>query len=118
VLIVMNERGVNSLLGSKSKLGVDASVAAGPAGRSAMAATDMGMKADILAFARTGGVYIGAVANGSSLRPDDDGNRSIYNRELTSKYIVRSGEVPVPAAGRPLVQILDQTTVASASPAP
>jgi SH3 domain-containing YSC84-like protein 1 len=116
VLLVMNERGVNSLLGSKSKLGVDASVAAGPFGRSAMAATDMGMRADILAFARTGGAYLGAVLNGSSLRPDNTGNTALYGRELTSKQIVRSGEIPVPPAGRPLVQMLDQTTVAAAAP--
>ena len=116
ILVVMNERGVNSLLGSKSKLGVDASVAAGPFGRSAMAATDMGMRADILAFSRTGGAYLGAVLNGSSLRPDGNGNTALYGRELTSKQIVRSGEVPVPAAGRPLVQMLDQTTVAAATP--
>ncbi len=118
VLLVMNERGVNSLLGSKSKLGVDASFAAGPLGRSAMAATDLGMKADILAFSRTGGVYLGAVLNGSSLRPDGNGNTALYGRELSSKQIVRSGEVPVPPAGRPLIQLLDQTTkVASAAPA-
>jgi SH3 domain-containing YSC84-like protein 1 len=115
ILLVMNERGVNSLLGSKSKLGVDASVAGGPFGRSAMAATDMGMRADILAFARTGGAYLGAVLNGSSLRPDNTGNTALYGRELTSKQIVRSGEVPVPPPGRPLVQMLDQTTMAAAT---
>lgn len=118
VLLVMNERGVNSLLGSKSKLGVDASVAAGPAGRSAMAATDMGMKADMLAFARTGGVYAGVALNGGTLRPDGTGNQALYGRELPAKQIVRSGEVPVPPAGRPLIQLLDQTRVAaSAKPA-
>lgn len=118
VLLVMNERGVNSVLSSKSKLGVDASVAAGPFGRSALAATDLGFKADILAFSRTGGAYLGAVLDGSSLRPDNDGNTGLYNRELTSKYIVRSGEVPVPASGRRFVDILDATTVvAKAAPA-
>jgi SH3 domain-containing YSC84-like protein 1 len=110
VLLVMNERGVNSLLGSKSKLGVDASVAAGPFGRSGAAATDMGMKADILAVSRTGGAYIGAVLAGSSLRPDTTANAALYNRDLPAKYIVRSGEVPVPAAGRRLVSVLDETT--------
>ena len=117
VLLVMNERGVNSLLGSKSKLGVDASVAAGSLGRSAMAATDLGMRADILAFSRTGGVYLGAVLNGSTLRPDNTGNQALYGRELTAKQIVRSGEVPVPPAGRPLIQMLDQARVVAAAPA-
>jgi lipid-binding SYLF domain-containing protein len=116
VLLVMNERGVNSLLGSKSKLGVDASVAGGPFGRSIMGATDMGMKADIVAFSKTGGAYLGAVLNGSTLRPDNTGNHALYGRELTSKQIVRSGEVPVPPSGRPLIQILDQSKVVAAGP--
>jgi SH3 domain-containing YSC84-like protein 1 len=117
VLLVMNQRGVNSLLSSKSKLGVDASFAVGPFGRSVMGATDLGMKADILAFSRTGGAYLGAVLNGSSLRPDNTGNQALYGRELTAKQIVRSGEVPVPPAGRPLIQMLDQTKVAAVTPA-
>jgi lipid-binding SYLF domain-containing protein len=116
VLLVMNERGVNSLLGSKSKLGVDASLAAGPLGRSATAATDLGMKADILAFSKTGGAYLGAVLNGSTLRPDNEGNQALYGRELTSKQIVRSGEVPVPPAGRPLIQVLDESRVVASAP--
>jgi lipid-binding SYLF domain-containing protein len=115
VLLVMNERGVNSLLSSKSKLGVDASLAVGPLGRSAMGATDMGMKADIIAFARTGGAYLGAVLNGSTLRPDNTGNQALYGRELQAKQIVRSGEVPVPPAGRPLIQILDERRVVAAA---
>jgi SH3 domain-containing YSC84-like protein 1 len=117
VLLVMNERGVNSLLSSKSKLGADASFAVGPFGRSVMGATDLGMKADILAFSRTGGAYLGAVLNGSSLRPDNTGNQALYGRELSAKQIVRSGEVPVPPAGRPLIQMLDQTKVVAAAPA-
>ncbi|HEY6306776.1 MAG TPA: lipid-binding SYLF domain-containing protein [Candidatus Angelobacter sp.] len=118
VLLVMNERGVNSLLSTKSKLGVDGSVAAGPFGRSMVAATDMGMRAKILAFSRTGGAYLGAVLNGSTLRPDNTGNTALYGRELTARQIVRSGEVPVPPAGRPLIQTLDQTTVATVAPPP
>lgn len=115
VLFVMNQRGVNSLLSSKSKLGVDASVAAGPFGRGASAATDMGMKADIIAIARNGGAYAGAILNGSSLRPDGTGNQALYGRELTSRQIVRSGEVLVPPAGRPLIQLLDEHRVVAAA---
>jgi lipid-binding SYLF domain-containing protein len=118
VLFVMNERGVNSLLSSKSKLGVDGSVAAGPFGRGFVAATDMGMKAQLIAFSRNGGVYLGAVLAGSTLRPDNNGNAALYGRELTAKQIVRSGEVPVPPAGRPLIQRLDQTKVAAVEPPP
>jgi lipid-binding SYLF domain-containing protein len=115
VLFVMNQRGVNSLLSSKSKLGVDASIAAGPFGRGATAATDMGMKADIIAIARNGGVYAGASLDGSSLRPDGTGNQALYGRELTNRQIVRSGEVPVPPAGRPLIQLLDEHRVMAAA---
>lgn len=116
VLLVMNERGVNSLLSTKSKLGVDASAAGGPFGRVFVAATDMGMRAKMLAFSRTGGAYLGAVLNGSTLRPDNNGNTALYGRELTARQIVRSGEVPVPPAGRPLIQTLDQTKVAAVAP--
>jgi lipid-binding SYLF domain-containing protein len=118
VLLVMNERGVNSLLSTKSKLGVDASVAGGPFGKSVMGATDMGMRADILAFSKTGGAYLGAVLNGSSLRPDGGANEALYGRELTARQIVRSGEVPVPPPGRPFVQRLDQSTVAAVEEPP
>jgi lipid-binding SYLF domain-containing protein len=116
VLLVMNERGVTSLLSTKSKLGADGSYAIGPFGRSITATTDMGMKAKMLAFSRTGGVYLGAVLNGSTLRPDNNGNTALYGRELTATQIVRSGEVPVPPAGRPLIQTLDQTTMAAVAP--
>lgn len=116
VLLVLNERGVNSLLRSKSKLGGDISIAAGPIGRSAIAATDLGMRAQILAYSHTGGVFAGAALAGSSLRPDNRGNEALYGRELTAREIVRSGQVPVPADGRPLIQMLDQAgTVAAAS---
>jgi SH3 domain-containing YSC84-like protein 1 len=114
VLLVMNERGVNSLLRSKSKLGGDVSVAAGPIGRSFTAATDLGMRAEILSYSHTGGVFAGVALNGSSLRPDNDGNTALYGRELTARQILRSGQVAVPAEGRPLILMLDQTTSAAA----
>jgi SH3 domain-containing YSC84-like protein 1 len=115
VMLVMNERGVDSLLRSKSKLGGDVSVAAGPIGRSFTAATDLGMRAELLSYSHTGGVFAGAALNGSSLRPDNDGNTSLYGRELTAREIVRSGEVAVPADARPLILMLDQTTNAAAA---
>jgi lipid-binding SYLF domain-containing protein len=116
VLLVLNERGVNSLLRSKSKLGGDLSVAAGPIGRSVTAATDLGMRAQILAYSHTGGVFAGVALNGSTLRPDNRGNESLYGRELTARDIVRSGQVPVPADGRPLIQTLEQSTNVAAAP--
>lgn len=109
VLLVLNERGVNSLLKSKAKLGGDVSVAAGPIGRQMTAATDLGMRAQILAYSHTGGVFAGVALTGSTLRPDNQGNESLYGRELTAREIVRSGQIPVPPDGRPLIQLLDQT---------
>jgi len=116
VLLVLNERGVNSLLKSKVKLGGDVSVAAGPIGRTAEAATDLGMRAQILAYSHTGGVFAGVALDGSTLRPDNTSNDALYGRELTAREIVRSGEVPVPADARPLIQMLDQYKESAASP--
>ena len=116
VLLVLNERGVNSLLRSKAKLGGDVSVAAGPVGRSMYAATDLGMRAQILSYSHTGGVFAGIALDGSTLRPDKTGNESLYGRELTTKEIVRSGEVPVPADARPLIQMLEQSGNVATAP--
>ena len=74
------------------------------------------MRAQMLAYSRTGGVFAGVAINGGTLRPDTDGNDALYGRELTTREIVRSGEVPVPAAGRPLIQMLDQTKDVAAAP--
>ncbi len=115
VLLVMNERGVNSLLRSKSKLGGDVSLAAGPIGRSMTAATDLGMRAQILSYSHSGGVFAGVALNGSTLRPDNRSNEVLYGRELTAREIVRSGQIPVPPAGRPLIQTLDQTAKVAAA---
>ena len=117
VLLVMNERGVESLLKTKSRLGGDVSVAAGPVGRQMMAATDVGMRAQILSYSHTGGVFAGVSVTGSSLRPDNSGNESLYDRELTARQIVRSGEVAVPPAGRPFIQTLEEATSSSAAAA-
>jgi SH3 domain-containing YSC84-like protein 1 len=118
VLLVLNERGVNSLLKSKSKLGGDVSVAAGPIGRNMTAATDLGMRAQILSYSHTGGVFAGVALEGSSLRPDNSGNAALYGRELTSRQIVRSGEVPIPSDARPLIRLLQQSSNAGATPQP
>jgi lipid-binding SYLF domain-containing protein len=116
VLLILNERGVNSLLRTKSRVGGDAALAAGPFGRTLDASTDLGMRAQMLAYSRTGGAFAGVSINGGTLRPDNPGNDALYGRELTAKEIVRSGEVPVPAAGRPLIQLLDQTKDVAVAP--
>jgi len=113
VLLIMNERGVSSLLGSKGKLGADASIAAGPWGRNMAASTDLAMRAEILSFGHTAGIYLGASLDGSTLRPDNDGNLALYGRSYDPRDIVRSGEVRVPVDAQPLTNYLQQVSMAT-----
>jgi lipid-binding SYLF domain-containing protein len=106
VLLVMNPHGVKSLLSSKVRLGADASVAGGPKGRTATAATDAWMRAEILSYSRARGVFAGISLAGSTLRPDNDANQRLYGREISARDIVEGGKVGVPAAARPLVSEL------------
>jgi lipid-binding SYLF domain-containing protein len=76
------------------------------------------MRAEILSYSRAGGVFAGVSVAGSTVRPDNLGNQSLYGRELTSREIVRSGQVPVPPDGRPLIQLLDQQAGSVAAAAP
>lgn len=106
VLLVMNESGARSVLSSKVKLGGDASVAAGPVGRSASAETDVVLNAEILSYSRAKGVFAGVSLEGSTVRADDGANKALYGKELTAKEIVREKEVPVPPAARRLITLL------------
>ena len=108
VLLVMNEDGANSVLGSKVKLGADASAAAGPKGRTTGAATDIVMRAEILTYSRARGLFAGVSLEGSTLRSDGEGNENLYRRKITAREIVRQGAVPVPKAAQPLVDLLNQ----------
>jgi len=110
IMLVMNPKGVKSLLGSKVKLGADASAAAGPKGRSATAATDAYMKAEILSYSRSQGLFAGVSLEGSTLRQDEGDNRAIYGKKLSATEIVLRGTVPVPAAGKALVQTLHKAS--------
>lgn len=96
VLLVMNNRGANSLLHSKVKLGGDASVAAGPVGRTAAADTDAFMRSEILSYSRARGVFAGISLEGSTLRPDGRANHKLYGRSVTAAEIVRESEVQPP----------------------
>lgn len=108
VLLVMNERGADSILNSKVKLGGDASVAAGPVGRDASADTDAYMRAEILSYSRTRGLFAGVSLEGSTLRPDDDATADVYGRKLTAREIVMGGNISVPKSGRHLVSVLQK----------
>jgi lipid-binding SYLF domain-containing protein len=106
VLLVMNDSGARSVMSSKVKLGADAAVAAGPKGRDAAAATDIVMKAEILSYSRSQGVFAGVSLEGSTLRSDDGANKALYGRDLSAKEIVREGKAPVPASAKRLLAIL------------
>jgi SH3 domain-containing YSC84-like protein 1 len=110
VLLVMNERGASGILTSKVKLGADASVAAGPIGRTASAETDATLRADILSYSRARGAFAGIALEGSTIRPDNGANKQIYGREVPARDIVLSGHVAIPPAAKKMVSTLDSRT--------
>jgi lipid-binding SYLF domain-containing protein len=110
VLLVMNTRGVNALLSSQVKLGGDASVAAGPKGRALEASTDASLRAEILSYSRSRGLFAGVALSGTSLRPDDDASAQVYGRKLTARRIVTGKALTVPESGRRLVNALQKNS--------
>ncbi len=106
VLLVMNEDGAKSVMSSKVKLGGDASVAAGPVGRAASAETDIVMKAEILSYSRSKGLFAGLSLEGSTMRSDNGANKDLYGKELSAKEIVQEGKVSAPASAQPLLALL------------
>jgi SH3 domain-containing YSC84-like protein 1 len=109
VLLIMNPKGVDSLLKSKVKLGADVSAAGGPKGRTATAETDALMRTEILSYSRSRGLFAGVSLEGSTLRPDNDANKELYRRQITARQIVE-GRVAVPSAGRRLVSELERAS--------
>ncbi len=89
IMLVMNKRGAEKLLSSKFTLGADASVAAGPVGRTAAADTDAKMQAEILTYSRSRGVFAGVALDGATLRPDNETNTEMYGGRRTNKQILR-----------------------------
>lgn len=108
VLLVMNGRGASSILNSKVKLGADASAAAGPKGRDAEADTDVTMRAEVLTYSRARGLFAGVSLEGSTLRPDNDANETIYGRKLEAKEIALHGAVPIPPSAKILISTLNR----------
>jgi lipid-binding SYLF domain-containing protein len=107
VFLIMNDRGANSLLHSKVKLGADASIAAGPVGRTTAADTDAYLRSEILSYSRARGVFAGVSLEGSTLRPDDKANRDLYGRSVTAAQIMRESEVQAPSIASPLIAQLE-----------
>jgi lipid-binding SYLF domain-containing protein len=110
VLLVMNDRGANGILSSKVKLGGDASVAAGPVGRSASAETDASMRAEILSYSRARGLFAGVSLEGSTIRPDNEANERIYGTKISAKDIVITNETGVPPSAEGLISTLNAKT--------
>jgi SH3 domain-containing YSC84-like protein 1 len=107
VLLVMNNRGASSVLSSKVKLGADASAAAGPKGRAAGAATDVVMQAEILTYSRSRGLFAGVSIEGSTLRPDNEGNTLVYGSGIPAQEIVK-GSIAVPSAALGMIEVLNR----------
>jgi lipid-binding SYLF domain-containing protein len=87
ILVINNRRGLENLLSNQFKIGADASVAAGPVGRDAQAATDLQLRAEILSYSRARGLFAGVTINGSTIRPDRDANQRFYGMRLDTKQI-------------------------------
>ena len=110
VILVMNNRGVDSLLRSKVKLGADASIAAGPKGRTATAETDASLRAEMLSYSRARGAFAGVSLQGTTLRPDEDANHRLYGKEASAATIITEPKMESPAEGKTLVSRLQRAT--------
>jgi SH3 domain-containing YSC84-like protein 1 len=110
VFLVMNDRGADSLLRSKVRLGADISAAGGPKGRSASADTDAYMRAEILSYSRARGVFAGVSLDGSTLRPDGDANRKLYGNSSSAAKIIAEPDANAPAAAHTLIAALQKAS--------
>jgi SH3 domain-containing YSC84-like protein 1 len=117
VLLVMNARGVEALLASKVQLGASMSVAAGPKGRDATASTDASLRAEMLSYSRSRGLFAGLSLEGTSLRPDDDASAQIYGHQIRARTIVTGTEILVTTSGRRLVDTLQRRSALNTSAA-
>lgn len=111
VIIVMNDQGAKSLLTNKVKLGADASIAAGPVGRTAEASTNASMQAQMLSYSRSRGIFGGVSLSGATLRPDGGANENLYRRKISAREII-DGKVPIPPEAGQLISQLERTQTA------
>ena len=110
VILVMNDSGARSMLKNKVKLGADASIAAGPVGRTSEASTNASLKAQMLSYSRSRGVFGGVSLSGATLRPDGDANDNLYGKKVTSEQIVKGQGIVVPEVAKPLIETLTTAT--------
>ena len=108
VILVMNEKGARALMKGKAKLGADASVAAGPVGRDAEAATNGTLTAEMLSYSRAKGVFAGVSLAGASLGPDGSANEKLYGKKVDASEIIAGSAGPPPASAKELLEVLTQ----------
>jgi lipid-binding SYLF domain-containing protein len=108
IILVMNPKGARNMMNSKVKLGADASVAAGPKGRDASAATTASMQAEMLSYSRARGAFAGVSLEGSSLQPDGGANENLYGKKVSAEDIIVKGAVPAPEEASLLIATLNE----------
>jgi lipid-binding SYLF domain-containing protein len=111
VIVVMNDKGARAMLNNKLKLGADASIAAGPVGKTGEASTTGTMKAQMLSYSRSQGVFGGVSLSGSTLRPDSDANKNLYGEKVTPDQIINSQGVTMPPEAQTLIDTLTAATI-------
>jgi lipid-binding SYLF domain-containing protein len=109
VILVLNDDGARSLMKSKVQLGAEASVAAGPVGRTAEASTNARMQAQMLSYSRSRGVFAGVSVSGMTLRVDGDANKNLYGEKVAPEQILK-GDVTMPEQAKPLIEALKRAT--------
>lgn len=107
IMLVMSQKGMDRLEGDKFTVGADASAAIGPVGRTAAADTDASLKAELLTYSRSKGVFAGIALDGTTITADHPEDKKLYGREESNRDIIR-GTVPAPAAAQPLISVLKQ----------
>ena len=110
ILLMMSPRSAKSVLASKVKLGADAAAAAGPVGRAASAETDVTLRAEILSYSRSRGLFAGVSLAGSTLRADNGANENLYGKEIKASDIVFKNAVPVPDSAKTLLTMLQKAS--------
>ena len=110
VILVMNDGGARAMLKNKVKLGADASIAAGPVGRTSEASTNATLKAEMLSYSRAKGVFGGVSLSGSTLHPDEEANSHLYGGKVSADAIINSQGITMPPEAQPLVDALSAAT--------
>jgi len=110
VILVMINRGADSVLHSKVKLGADAAISAGPKGRDAQADTDATMRAEMLSYSRSRGVFAGVSLEGSTLRPDNDANKRLYGKQMSAVEIITESKIAAPDSAHQLISRLQKAS--------